>query len=302
MQTYIFRNLYCEWESIVQSPSRRGHAAFQLCICYLNGFGVRLSNTKASEFLAHAVSLDYRYAKHLFYRLQSSFSGSFTPNRETIQWLVEGMSSHGFTRHIAAQDLAVLDMERYMSTKKELYNNVSCFTVEAIQLDFTNLESLQRLIPQLPKPHASVFIGVNNDTLLHCVVASGFVDATLLFINQLEVDLNTRNELGETPLVQACQAGNRQMVELLISKGAKYVPNDDEKTSPLHYLVRFHDEDVGEVAPILAKAGYPIDMNINKLGTPLYWAINRRALRGVFTGLARRNLPAVKASVRYFSL
>jgi hypothetical protein len=281
--------------------SRRGHAAFQLCICYISGFGVYSSRIKASEHLCHAVSLQYPYAQHLFYRLQTCFSGQFSPNSETIQWLVDGMSSQGFTRHIAAQDLAQVDMERYLSTENGMYiiDPLTHCIVEDTPLDFTDLQSLVSSVSQLRRPYSSILIGNHQNTLLHLVVVSGSFDATRFFLREFKIDINTCNALGETPLVKACQMGNRQMVELLISEGAKYISNSKEKTSPLHYLLRFHDIDTVEVARLLANAMYPIDMNIGGSRTPLYWAIFRRTLRGIRTGRARRNLIAVKALVTF---
>ncbi|RDW62495.1 hypothetical protein BP5796_10797 [Coleophoma crateriformis] len=299
-QSYIVRNLICEWESNTNSKPRRGHAALELCICYLNGFGVRSNNSKAAEYLGYAVSSQSKQAQHLFYRLQKYLSANFRPNNQTIEWLIDGMSSPGFTSHIAAQDLAAIDMERYLSTETALVSTyrISSCSVGEVLLDFTNLGSLQQAIRLLPTPHNSILTN-NQEPLLHAIVACGQIDAAALILNNLNLDMNICNELGETPLIAACQAGDRRMTELLISRGAKYLSNTKAQISPLHYLVRFREEDVDEVTGLLLKAGYPVNMNIENSRSPLYWASSRRALRHVPTGLARNNLPAIKALLKH---
>lgn len=295
-QRYIVQNLICEWENEAHSEPRRGHAAFQLCICYLNGFGVRSNNNKAAEYLGYAALLHSKHAQHLFYRLQKYFSPDFLPNCETIDWLVDGMSSHGFTRHIAAQDLATVDTDRYLSTEAMLRStdDISSCLVGKTLLDFVDLGSLQQAINLLPTPHDSIATSYQQP-LLHLVATSGHLDAAALILHHLNLNINLCDKLGKTPLTAACQVGDRRMMELLISKGARYLPGTKEKISPLHYLLRFRDEDVAEVTQSLSRAGYPVDMSIEKSGSPLFWAASRRALRELPTGIARSSIPAVSA-------
>lgn len=299
VQSYIAQNLTLEWENKSTSNFRRGYTAFQLCICYLNGFGVRPSKTKASEFLDYAVSLGCTYAQHLFYKLKKYISGISDPSPLIIQWLVEGMSSHGFTRHAAARDLASIDKEEYDALENQLYfsRRVRNCAVEGMHLDFNDMRLLRQVIETLPRPHSSVLIGDSQDTLLHRAVISGSVDALKLLLQKSDIDKSICNSLGETPLLLASQAGSVPMVKLLVDAGAKYVPGTKENFSPLHYLLRFSEKDIGDAALVLSKAGYPIDMEVADSGTPLFWAVARRALRKAPTGLARNNLEAVKLSV-----
>jgi len=296
VQSYIVQNLTVETENQSNSDFRRGYTAFQLCICYLNGFGTSPDKVRASEFLDYAVSLGCTQAQHLFYRLKVYLLGHCDPNPTVVQWLVEGMSSTGYTRHVAARDLAAIDKAKYDVIESRLYldSRVRNCVIGDVHLDFDDIQMLQQAVKTLPKPLSLVFIGLNRNTLLHQAVLSRSVSALSLLLQEGDVDINMCNSFGETPLLLASQAGCLPMVELLINSGARYVPNNKEKMSPLHFLLRFPQEYTRTSAMVLSRADYPIDMNIAESGTPLYWAVARRAARRAPTGIARNSLEAVK--------
>jgi len=92
-----------------------------------------------------------------------------------------------------------------------------------------------------------------------------------LFI-KLGVDVNVKNNQGQTPFYRAIQMANLEIAEFLISKGATVDVKDNEGKTPLHYTayMAWHNKDVAE---FLIKHGADINAKDNDGKTPLQIAM-----------------------------
>lgn len=59
-----------------------------------------------------------------------------------------------------------------------------------------------------------------NETLIHCAVSSGNVSQIQWLIDTKQIDINAKDQFGETVLYRASKQNNRGMVELLARNGA----------------------------------------------------------------------------------
>ena len=77
-------------------------------------------------------------------------------------------------------------------------------------------------------------------------MTSGRLDATQFLLEQ-GADVNTTNNLGETPLHQAADSENYSMAKLLLSFNAKVNAQQNEGDSPLHHSAFRGDLDMVEL-------------------------------------------------------
>lgn len=99
---------------------------------------------------------------------------------------------------------------------------------------------------------------------------------------------NTKNKLGETPLVTACRCGHADVVALLLDLGADPKIATYRGIHPLHFLSAFDDIDIPRVANLLLNNGAILEAHCSQggtyrqgidgrfdveAGTPLLWAV-----------------------------
>jgi len=87
-----------------------------------------------------------------------------------------------------------------------------------------------------------------------------------------EADVNAKDEDGRTPLHLAVESANRDIIQLLLDKGADINAKDEKSGSTaLHYAVRFSKR---ETAELLIARGADINARDKQGHTPLYVAAN----------------------------
>jgi ankyrin repeat protein len=83
------------------------------------------------------------------------------------------------------------------------------------------------------------------------------------------VDLESRDDNGQTPLSWAVQYGRKAVVELLVSKGVNLESRDNEGQTPLSWAARDGRKAIVE---LLVEKGANIDSKDNSGWTPVLWA------------------------------
>ena len=87
-------------------------------------------------------------------------------------------------------------------------------------------------------------------------------------------DVNARDSIGETPLYLAARSGRKEIVELLIAKGADVNEKDDfYGTTPLHWAAVYGHK---EIAELLIGEGAEVNAMDNFGRTPLHWAKRKK--------------------------
>jgi uncharacterized protein len=104
-----------------------------------------------------------------------------------------------------------------------------------------------------------------------------------------EIDINQKNEFGDTPLTQACEEGNKEMVELILS--IKHLDINlagmDEYT-PLHCAVQ---KSFVQIVDLLLEHGAKVDVVDNDGNTPL--------VEAVMSNKDLRNADIIKSLLKY---
>jgi ankyrin repeat protein len=85
--------------------------------------------------------------------------------------------------------------------------------------------------------------------------------------------IDNPNEWGETSLYLAIKAKDKQLVEILLSKGASATSITNTKATPLHYAASFADE---EIIKLLISKGANINAADNSNEKPVDWAIRTK--------------------------
>ena len=126
-------------------------------------------------------------------------------------------------------------------------------------------EDSDQEVPYQPLPLSSIPSALNK-TALHSAVSGGSIDETRHILqnsgigkDEIETLLNTKDELGFTPLYAAVSlpspALSKSLTGLLLSAGAEINSIDALENSPLHWAVRAGN---GDTAQILITNNCPI--------------------------------------------
>ncbi len=124
----------------------------------------------------------------------------------------------------------------------------------------------QRRAPeQLPAPTLTLHEAASSGDLLE-------IEANL-YRDDMDVNIDVRDEHGRTPLSYAAAQGFPKAISLLLEAGADVNARDYVGSAPLHWA------DTGQVAQLLIAGGATVDVTDDDGFTPLYWAAiaNRRS-------------------------
>jgi len=96
-----------------------------------------------------------------------------------------------------------------------------------------------------------------------------FLRATLLDPQNKEINLNVKDNFGNTPLHLSIISDNMNSVKILTLKGADVNIKNNEGNTPLHIAARFGNVDI---AKVLVKSGADVKAKNNDGFTPLHTA------------------------------
>ena len=136
----------------------------------------------------------------------------------------------------------------------------------------TILEMLQaknrdtsKIISQLDSGKFFTSVKSRNCDAIRCLVNNG-------------VDINTKDEYGETALIHATDNADKKIVRLLIELGADINVQDDEGwTALMHAIFINTDKNADEIASLLIKNGANVNIKDNQGQTPLMIAADFNA-------------------------
>jgi len=195
---------------------------------------------------------------------------------------------------------------------RSFYGNGTGLHLSVKALDIGDIQSLRQNVRSLGEksPILEQMYGLDSgNTLLHACAMLGLPKVADVLISEFRVDINARNDNGDTPLLAACRNGKFPMVFKLVAKGARADITNANDETPLHWVLNVPDEEFVFQGQSANKLSISIDSLVyaggnlearagawasradmfNSLiwigGTPLHRAV------------ARRNIPAAKALI-----
>ena len=263
----------------------------------MNGYGCISDPKKALACLQRSADLGYNSAQAFIWRVYSA-SSKDTPSGVSSEYLY--LYAVGGSQ-AALEDLRIAEgEERYLAARSWL-RNANC-GVGAPWLDrnqmlggYTQSQWFDddwciKQIQGTDRP-ADLVINKRGDTVLHFTAMCGRWKPFTLLITDYDLHVDSRNPLGETPLLAACRAGQATIAILCLQRyNANASLAADNGETPLHWLVSFDDEVIEPLTRDLLEHGASINaatpenikhtvipsminMNIRQAGTPLSWAV-----------------------------
>ncbi|KAI3837561.1 hypothetical protein MKX03_033584, partial [Papaver bracteatum] len=105
--------------------------------------------------------------------------------------------------------------------------------------------------------------------LLHSAAGGGSLQVCKYLIENLKLDVDTKDGEGCTPLYNASRGGHFDTVIYLLEKGANPDASTDTNLTPLHYAAKSGDT---KVITVLLSKGVRLDV-VNSFGTSLQFAV-----------------------------
>jgi ankyrin repeat protein len=110
--------------------------------------------------------------------------------------------------------------------------------------------------------------------MIHRAVGRGDVATVERLLDANPNAINTRDELGNQPLHDACWAKHLAVVHLLIRSGADVNARGDFGETPLHYAVRDDGAESNAIVALLVESGADTEAKDERLRqNPLSWAL-----------------------------
>ncbi|KAK5044780.1 hypothetical protein LTR84_010436 [Exophiala bonariae] len=290
-------------------------------------FNVRYDPVEAIRWLSTAAELGNSTARYLYYRLHEATGIKMKVDHTTIDhWLYQGSAWGSWiafddkNKHEKNHENPAKIILRFQGS----YNGDTPFREEALIGRFC-ISPMGTQINLLDSQIAStqsnvddiVLAGMQGNRLLHWAAGVGALDAVKHLIIHHHANVNCLNDLGETPLLAACRAGNGQTVAQLLKEGADPSLRCYSRQYPIHWLwtlekslpqIPDHEKmsiltQLGRVlsrgsVKIVNSVADPVAKRINgfqqdephsdrlqshlfsslPLGTPLHWAVQLRCL------------------------
>ncbi|KFY62924.1 hypothetical protein V496_04334 [Pseudogymnoascus sp. VKM F-4515 (FW-2607)] len=158
---------------------------------------------------------------------------------------------------------------------------------KGIEIDRTYVYNVQ------DNPVSCCYSGGWQDGFLPYAIINDKLDLALMV---LENDPSLKDKVvdGEIPMLLASRHGNLQMIKMLLAKGATLNGDAWQRTTPLHWLHRFPEQERTEALQLLKRAGNNLNAwddnsygkpawfncfsNHPSQGTPLHWAVNAQCV------------------------
>ncbi|KAL0384832.1 UNVERIFIED_CONTAM: PRA1 family protein E [Sesamum radiatum] len=158
-----------------------------------------------------------------------------------------------------------------------------------------NLDILKKLAQQLDdgKGLAQTIADIkdaNKRGALHFAAREGQTEVCKYLLEELKMDVNTKDEDGETPLTHAARQGHTATAKYLVDCGADPSIPSELGTTALHHSAGIGDI---ELLKVLLAKGVNVDLQ-SDAGTPLIWAAGHAQKDSVKVLLEHNADPNVK--------
>lgn len=303
VQTFVFQRFLARVQNCSKNNEVNPPECFILASFYINGYGADSNHDEAIRLILHAARWGHEVSKAYGYRICRAMKEDFRANDQMISHLWD-MALKG--SRMASQDLADVAPQKFSQVKKILRDGLAGtgayffepktgllhgFSFGQWMDTFDNQQVLVQNFSRLNRI-ADYRINKRGDRILHMAASCGKCNAIETLLDSFSaLDVNLVNDQGETPLLCACRAGQKEVVQLLLHRGADASIATPNKESPLHWLISFDDADIEIVgAPLVASGAdirlrttksiaysrFPsgIDVDHQEPGTPLNWAVH----------------------------
>ena len=292
VQNFIFNSF------LVSDSRDRSSELFLLCSYFMNGYGCKPNMDQALHMLQQAATLGHLLAQAFMYRIwQACRPGEEDPGATYLEDYAK-----------AGSKTALIDIMRCYPYDKMI--SINKFVRDATggvgadwlkdsqmlggytQSQWTEDDWLMDKVRNADLPLSELIVNKRGDSVLHFAAMCGrWVPLKSLVLDH-KMDVNQRNRFGETPLLCACRAGQGATTIYCLQifhADASLAANNGE--TPLHWLVKFGDENTEAILKDMLSRGakidaatkerfshsyYPanVDIDYHMPGTALAWAVH----------------------------
>ncbi|WP_353279393.1 ankyrin repeat domain-containing protein [Wolbachia endosymbiont (group B) of Xanthorhoe designata] len=114
-----------------------------------------------------------------------------------------------------------------------------------------------------------------NDKLLEAAKSGNIDDVENLLNGEGKAQVNAIAKGGNTPLHLAAQNGHKDVVEFLLSKGAKVDAQSDDLSTPLHFAAKSRYKDTEKIVKFLLDKEADVNAQNDERETPLHLILQK---------------------------
>lgn len=209
-----------------------------------------LDTKKAREWLLLAANKGSTGAQAAIPRFVGAFGGSFAGLTPLLVKCAQWGSL------AALEDLSDLDQDGYQQAKTFLRTNMCGVGGELfrywnppwIMARLKSLEYVENYLRNTPEPPRKIQVNPRGDGLLHAAASLAQLETVIRLVDIYKIDINQKNEQGETPLHSALRSGNIDIVDWLLDNEAEVATETTyTQESPLHWLISVEPPDLNRI-------------------------------------------------------
>lgn len=292
-------NMFKSHQARIASSATRSNedetikSSFFLFACQVQGIGTNIDTpTACEEHLLRAARAGDPCAQAIFYRATIAlYKSSLSPTllMDTAQWLRDSVAKGCFGakddfQHLlssqTSNDTFRLLKSWYGAAANSLRSNLAGVGARHFldgrgarlnPLSINDPKTFEAAIARHARDNKFdinvLAINSRGDRLLHFLSACGFGNAIGVLGRYFgeRLDINTVNEYGETPLLSASRAGQKENTRILLEREADLRPSNSGE-NPLHWLSMFDVDGIRELTQLICKKPCAINPEVKHAG------------------------------------